>query len=437
MSTLREQAYLKLIERYSALVPDSVERLKFVQLSVRTFGGANPFLRPQRALWKLRSRAVALEALWVASPEAARGLGFADALLLRAYRHRGLLWRCAAAAPVCLLLIAVRGPMWRPRPAQETASAAAPAGPPASLAPEPAAAAASSTRNLWLVETTGSSELYSNGLRILNDFATHTGPRHYAVFRLGDGDRERQSAPEWRHEPAGIVFHTTESEVTALEPANRRLIRRRDEGLLDYVQRRKLYNFVIDRFGRAYRVVPEAEYAYHAGHSLWASAGELYLDLNQAFIAVAFEARTDQGGAGKDGEDPITPAQIYSGRLLAQMLLARSGAVERNCVSHDLVSVNPARMLIGYHTDWGGAFPYEALGLTNKYNEAIPSIAEFGFGYDAAFAEAVHGRLWPGIRLAETRLEREAAERQISADRYRRQLQQDYRRRSASQRGRL
>ncbi len=426
MKELRERIHWKLIERYGALVPNAAERLKFVRLSVRVFGQEDPFLRPGGWWWKLRSRAVALEALRLSSRRAVRALGFGDLLLLCLYCNRKSFPKSVGAGAVCLLLVLIPGaashegrgagrrrtPGMTPRPPAGRAVAAAVV---EKAPPAPA--------DVWLVESSGASELYSNGLRILNDFATHTGPRIYPVFAVGDGaDLE---AVEWRHEPAGIVYHTTESEVTSLEPANRDRIRRRDQGLLDYVRRQKLYNFVIDRFGRVYRIVPETEFAHHAGHSVWVSGGEAYLNLNQSFIGVAFEAQTDQANPA---EGRATAVQVYSARLLTEMLRRRSGVAEANCVSHDLVSVNPDRMLIGYHTDWAGGFPYEELGLSNKYTEEIPSIVKFGFGYDAAFVEALGGRLWPGIRLSEARIERQAALQGLSVETYRRRLQQRYKR---------
>jgi hypothetical protein len=269
---------------------------------------------------------------------------------------------------------------------------------------------------VWLVES-GNAELYSNGLRVLNDFVGHSGPRSYAVSWVDDARRI-----EWRQHPAGIVYHTTESELPALEPRQRRQIQRRELGLLGYVQQNGLYHFVIDRFGRVFRVVPESEYANHAGHSVWVGNGEVYLNLNHAFLGVAFEGRTGQPA-------DVTTAQWHSAGLVTQMLRSRYSIVEGNCVSHDLVSVNPDRMLLGHHTDWAGGFPYAALGLPDQYQRPAPAVAWFGFHYDAAFVAAMGGKVWPGIRLAEEQLEREAARHGLSPARYRRQLAQDYRRR--------
>jgi len=45
----------------------------------------------------------------------------------------------------------------------------------------------------------------------------------------------------------------------------------------------------IDRFGRVFRVVAEESKANHAGNSVWANGGRVYLSLNHAFLGVSFE----------------------------------------------------------------------------------------------------------------------------------------------------
>ena len=67
------------------------------------------------------------------------------------------------------------------------------------------------------------------------------------------------------------------------------MLRRIGESLLAYVQRRQAYNFVIDRFGRVFRVVPEEEAANHSGYSTWADEKWLYVNLNESFLAISFE----------------------------------------------------------------------------------------------------------------------------------------------------
>ena len=93
--------------------------------------------------------------------------------------------------------------------------------------------------------------------------------------------------------------------------------------------------------------------------------------------------------------------------------------MEGNVVTHEMVSLNPANGLVGYHTDWRGRFPFSELGLPDNYRLAVPSIAEWGFRYDRQFVDQVGGRVWAGVRLAEKRFQREAELRQISLQRLR------------------
>src|SRR5574341_2120807 len=69
--------------------------------------------------------------------------------------------------------------------------------------------------------------------------------------------------------------------------------------------------FLIDRFGRVWRVVRETDAANHAGWSVWADEHWVYLNLNDSFLAVAFEASS---GAPA----PVNPAQVRAGRALVE-----------------------------------------------------------------------------------------------------------------------
>jgi hypothetical protein len=68
------------------------------------------------------------------------------------------------------------------------------------------------TPKVWLVERKAGLEIYSNGLRIDDEFLTYTRPRAYRPF---DRKSFGASGPETR--PAGIVFHTTESRMAPFE----------------------------------------------------------------------------------------------------------------------------------------------------------------------------------------------------------------------------
>ena len=104
---------------------------------------------------------------------------------------------------------------------------------------------------------------------------------------------------------------------------------------------------------------------------------------------------------------------------MTALLRQSFGIVEGNVVTHEMVSLNPANGLVGYHTDWRGRFPFSELGLPDNYRLAVPSIAEWGFRYDRQFVDQVGGRVWAGVRLAEKRFQREAELRQISLQRLR------------------
>src|SRR6185437_7446666 len=117
---------------------------------------------------------------------------------------------------------------------------------------------------VWLVENAGGFELYSNGLRVDNRFVVSNRPRAYLVFPRSGG------AAAHRSDPAGLVFHATESRLVPFEPDQNQILQQIGESLLDYVRRKRAYHFVIDRFGRVFRVVAETDAANHAGNSVWA-----------------------------------------------------------------------------------------------------------------------------------------------------------------------
>lgn len=271
---------------------------------------------------------------------------------------------------------------------------------------------------VWLVERGAEHETYSNGLRIENAFRVATHKRSYQIF---DREYPNRIAARTKTDPAGIVFHTSESTQLEFEEERNGALQRIGESLLGYVRARRSYNFLIDRFGRTFRIVPESDVANHAGHSIWADAKYIYLNLNSSFIGVSFEAET------RVGEQPaVNPAQIHAGRMLAAMLRSQYGIAVENCVTHAQVSVNPANMRIGYHTDWAANFPFAAMGLPDNYALALPSIAAFGFTYDATFLRSTGHSLWRGLAAGEELLRQSAASRGVPAAEYRKALQRQY-----------
>ncbi len=299
--------------------------------------------------------------------------------------------------------------------------ASAPATPKVQIAPLPIArsAAATSLPHLWQVEANHQFDLYSNGLRIENRFQTSTEARSYLAFPRTQIEAR---VGQWATQPAGIVFHTTESHLAPFEEGQNRRLKREDEGLLEYVSRNHSYHFVIDRFGRVFRIVGEADYANHAGNSVWADQTWIYVNLNQSFFGVAFEARSQP----KEGELPVNAAQVHAARTLTEMLRGRYGIPAGNCVTHAQVSIYPAGRSAGYHTDWAANLPFEDLGLTNNYARPLPSVTLFGFSATALLEEARDSPLAKGLEAAQDQVRAEAAAHNLSEHRYRQVLQTRY-----------
>ncbi|MGA2716569.1 MAG: peptidoglycan recognition family protein, partial [Bryobacteraceae bacterium] len=271
--------------------------------------------------------------------------------------------------------------------------------------------------DVWLVEKTAESETYSNGLRIDNHFLVDTHSRSFLAFPA-DGGR-----PVRRAEPAGIVFHTTESTQAPFEASENRVLKRIGESLLEYVRRQQAYNFVLDRFGRVYRVVPEDEAANHSGNSAWADENWFYINLNESFLGISFEAASPSA----EQNTGISPAQVRSAAMLIEMLRHRYRIPASNYVTHAQVSVNPSNMQVGLHLDWASGFPFEAIGLGDNYAAPLPALWAYGFDYDSNFARRAATRMHAGIEDAERILIRRAAAAGLQPTEYKTRLRQRYR----------
>lgn len=327
-------------------------------------------------------------------------------------RRRAFLRTLLVASLAALLLVSVF--LVRATAREESAPAPAPR-----AARPPALAPAASPPEVWLVEKSADSETYSNGLRIENRSAVANHARSYAAFPAGG----EPAGAERRSEPAGIVFHTTQSRQAPFEARQNPVLKRLGESLLDYVRRRRAYNFLIDRFGRVHRVVAESDAANHAGHSVWADGQWLYVNLNESFLGVSFEAETEAEGAGA----AASPAQVRAAAMLVEMLRARYKIAAVNCVTHAQVSVNPSNMRVGYHTDWASGFPFEQLGLPDNYARPLAALVEFGFEYDPAFLRWAGTRLQTGAELAEETVRKRAAGAGLRLPAYRKLLRARYR----------
>ncbi|MGA3203148.1 MAG: peptidoglycan recognition family protein [Bryobacteraceae bacterium] len=268
---------------------------------------------------------------------------------------------------------------------------------------------------VWLVEVTNSLEVYSNGLRVDLKYAVANRPRRpFPIYPLTGGTREQATG----NAPVGIVYHTTESNLAPFEEEENRKLRQLGRNLIEVVRLNRSYHYVIDRFGRAYRVVQEADAANHVGTSIWADGRGVYVNLNDSFLGVSFEGQT---GA----IDEVTAAQVATAKVLTEMLRARYSIPAENCVTHAQVSVNPRNMRIGEHTDWAGKFPFAEVGLPDNYSIPLPSLCVFGFEYDRVFLR-VTGTRWRGLDLAELQVARRAAAEGLETSRYRAVLQHRY-----------
>jgi len=269
---------------------------------------------------------------------------------------------------------------------------------------------------IWVVQESQECELYSNGLRIELAWRAAGEPRRPRWLA------RRPSGHAWPTDPAGIVFHASESDTAPFRAELNERLKREGESLLSWVRRHKLYHYVVDRFGRVYRILGDQERAHHAGQSLWADADFIYFDLNESFLGVCLEACTT-------GPDPpaLTAAQIQAARLLVQMLRARYGFSPANCVTHAQVSVNPLNGLIGYHSDWADGFPFESLGLPDNYAQPLPSLLLFGFEADTGFMQRAGPRLREVVEAARQEVSRQALNRGLTPAEYRRRLAEQYR----------
>jgi len=269
---------------------------------------------------------------------------------------------------------------------------------------------------VWLVERGPDYEVYSNGLRLEGKYISPNIARSYVIFRDGvPSDRLSK--------PAGIVFHTSESPLVPFEPGENGTLTSIGRELLEYVSRNRCYHFLVDRFGRVFRIVPETDVANHAGYSVWADQAGAYVNLNHSFVGVSFEAQTRELNEGCY----LSPSQVRSGHMLVEMLVHRYRIPLKNCITHAQVSVDPEAMTIGHHTDGAGDFPFGQLGLPDNYAQPLPSLFLFGFDFNSDFLMLAGTRMWKGLLLADERLRREAEAQHLTIGQHKAVLRERYR----------
>ncbi len=269
--------------------------------------------------------------------------------------------------------------------------------------------------HIWQVQLTQTEEVYSNGLRIDLSFATRNRPRaEYPIYAM-----ESAAPIGTGNTPLGIVYHTTESDMAPFEEDATKQLKTLGHLLLQYIRREHSYHYLIDRFGRVYRVVEESDAANHAGFSVWSDDRGVYVNLNDSFIGVAFEGSTNQ-------REEITAAQVSAARALTELLREHYSIAAENCVTHAQVSVNPLNMKLSNHTDWAREFPFAALNLPDNYTRPIAAVEAFGFEHDEVLTGLSGGKDWAGLRISDQRLREAAASQGATEWRYRGMLRHRY-----------
>jgi hypothetical protein len=415
--------YAKLVDQYSRHIKSPVLRLKFLNSALSSRPPRGSFAKVPIA-GPLRDRMALIAELSKVLPPTQRApLSFRATSLL--YRLRFLLYAafCAGVLAVGAGVVYV-GTKVVNRLAVPTQAKSAgmtdqseTRSPGADVVASIGSEAGVGLDRVWMAESGEGYEFYSNGARVLTEFET-TGPQRrfyrFALESLSSGSDQYELADK----PVGIVYHLSEGDLLPFADRYNKSLMHHSRGLLDYARSRELYNYVIDRFGRTYRIVRDEYASNHAGNSLWSDGKSVYVNLSSSFIGICLEGRSGSG----NGPDGINEAQIYAARVLTVVLRSKYGIEDANCVTHGLVSVNPSNKLMGYHTDWLAGFPFEALGLTNKYNTELVAISRFGFSYDQQYVRAGGGKRWPGLERSDGVLHEAAVVAGVSEEEQRRSL---------------
>jgi hypothetical protein len=419
-SFLEHRSLQRTLDRFSSRVPDPGEKLWFITRTVSAFEATPPALRRVPMARSLILHFLAVEALGELTfgPRRGRVLLPMPALWgLYRFRHGAFVLLALALASTVVAAgaygygLARAGTDWvfeqiSPPPHPDSLDNAAPA--PDRLGSVP--------QEVWLVDRKAEEELWSNGLRVNTSFEVESDRRNFFAFPR-DGSPPLPLGPS----PVGIVFHASESDMAPFGAAFNHDILSTTRDLVGWLSRRRIYNYIIDRFGQVYRIVPDEAVAVHAGASIWGDERSYYLSLNESFIGIAFESQWSKAEG-----DAITTAQLQAALSLTDLLRARYGIEDANCVPHGLVSVNPQKRLIGYHLDWARNFPFAALGLRDHYQTPPPSIAGFGFRYDEDMVYRMGGTLWPGVEAAEEEIRKRALSEKVELEAFRSRLQRRY-----------
>ena len=101
-------------------------------------------------------------------------------------------------------------------------------------------------------------------------------------------------------------------------------------------------------------------------------------------------------------------------------------------MTHAQVSVNPSNMRIGYHVDWAAEFPFEELGLPNRYPRRFPPYGRSASKSDGRSGTAAGAKLRTGIDSSAQVLTEKAVAAGLRPAVYRKRMEQQYRRKLAA-----
>jgi len=221
-------------------------------------------------------------------------------------RGGGTGWPGTALAGLAFLIAAgISAPILIPRAARESRPAPAPAARP----PSPTGPSATVAK-VWLVEQTPDSETYSNGLRIERQSRWRAAEAVIARSRArwptaaaGSGGRSRP----------GSFFTARRATFCRSNPARTGSSWSTDADC--WHMRASVPHTTSSSTGLAgtQRGPGNGQGRPRAGHSIWADAEWIYVNLNASFLAICFEAQTRPGGG-------FSPAQIHAGKVLVEML---------------------------------------------------------------------------------------------------------------------
>jgi len=401
----QDERYARLVDQYSRYIQSPVLRLKFLNNALRA--------APPKEFWArlpmvgtLPERATLIfEVSKLMPPNSGLPIAFRVTSLLYRVRYAvyalSLVLAISAGASVIYVAARLASNISTPPPSAPES----PAGNSDGTDAFAAKGVELSLDHVWLAETGDGYEFYSNSARVLTEFETDGKERRFYSFNV-DALFNDSDQFEMRSKPVGILYHISESDLLPFAGRYNSSLQGRSRALLEYAREKKLYNYLIDRFGRTYRIVRDEQTANHAGNSVWSDGQQVYVNLSASFIGICFEGKSGMGDAV--GPEGINEAQIYAVRVLTAVLRSKYEIADANCVTHGLVSVNPSNRLMGYHTDWVAGFPFEAVGLSNKYETELLTISRLGFSYDQPYIIAAGGKRWAGLERADATLKERA-----------------------------